>query len=182
MTAPGSCKLPTVRPGSASRAPPKNSSTPGRTCQPARSYEPGDLVFFGQSSEVTHVGMVVRSGEMVDAPDPGAFVRTEPFPTTIGRSWGEDVYLGATRPAAAEAGAMRRDHACPHLRQRGWIASGRATYASSNRPAAARHARSLTVAHVAPILAVLLVAARLARAHRSVVLRAVALRPWVRGR
>jgi cell wall-associated NlpC family hydrolase len=64
--------------------------------------EPGDLVFFGAStSDVTHVGMVVRSGEMVDAPDTGAFVRTESFPTTIGAAWGEDVYLGATRPAAS---------------------------------------------------------------------------------
>jgi cell wall-associated NlpC family hydrolase len=64
--------------------------------------EPGDLVFFGAStSDVTHVGMVVRSGEMVDAPHTGAFVRTEPFPTTIGAAWGKgDVYLGATRPAS----------------------------------------------------------------------------------
>lgn len=63
--------------------------------------QPGDLVFFGASdSDVTHVGMVVRSGEMVDAPHTGAFVRTEPFPTTIGAAWGEDLYLGATRPAA----------------------------------------------------------------------------------
>jgi cell wall-associated NlpC family hydrolase len=64
--------------------------------------EPGDLVFFGSStSDVTHVGMVVRSGEMVDAPHTGAFVRTESFPTTIGASWGEEVYLGATRPAVS---------------------------------------------------------------------------------
>lgn len=67
--------------------------------------EPGDLVFFGASTnDVTHVGMVVRSGEMVDAPHTGAFVRTESFPTTIGAAWGEEVYLGATRPAASGSG------------------------------------------------------------------------------
>jgi cell wall-associated NlpC family hydrolase len=63
--------------------------------------EPGDLVFFGSSTaNVGHVGIVVRPGVMVDAPHTGAVVRTEPFPTTIGASWGEDHYLGATRPAA----------------------------------------------------------------------------------
>ncbi len=67
---------------------------------PSAPLQPGDLVFFGpNTSDVTHVGMVLRPGEMVDAPHTGAFVRTEPFPTTLGAEWGEDHYLGATRPA-----------------------------------------------------------------------------------
>jgi cell wall-associated NlpC family hydrolase len=68
--------------------------------------QPGDLVFFGTSAtNVTHVGMVVSAGGtdavMVDAPHTGAYVRQEPFPTTVGAAWGSDVYLGATRPASA---------------------------------------------------------------------------------
>jgi cell wall-associated NlpC family hydrolase len=73
--------------------------------------EPGDLVFFGGGpQDVTHVGMVVRPpppggppvARMVDAPHTGAFVRTEPFPTTVGAAWGGDIYVGATRPSAAK--------------------------------------------------------------------------------
>ena len=65
--------------------------------------QPGDLVFFGPAGGgVTHVGMVVDpSGEMVDAPHTGAFVRLEAFPLTVGARWGGDIYLGATRPAGA---------------------------------------------------------------------------------
>jgi cell wall-associated NlpC family hydrolase len=63
--------------------------------------QPGDLVFFGQSSgDVEHVGIVVRAGEMVDAPHTGTVVRTEPFSTTIGAAFGSERYLGATRPVA----------------------------------------------------------------------------------
>jgi len=39
---------------------------------------------------------------MVDAPHTGADVRVEPFPTTIGASFGSgDVVIGFTRPAAS---------------------------------------------------------------------------------
>lgn len=72
---------------------------------PGTVLEPGDLVFFGDGpSGVTHVGLYVgvRDGKamMVDAPHTGADVRVEAFPTAIGTSWGSDVVVGFTRPAA----------------------------------------------------------------------------------
>jgi cell wall-associated NlpC family hydrolase len=58
--------------------------------------EPGDLVFFGAGpADVTHVGIVVGAGEMVDAPHTGAVVRIEPY------AWPD--YLGATRPSSSGA-------------------------------------------------------------------------------
>lgn len=50
----------------------------------------------GSSIDVTQVGIYVGNGQMVDAPNIGAEVRVESFPTAVGASWGTDTYLGAT--------------------------------------------------------------------------------------
>ncbi len=63
------------------------------------------MFFGGGDSEVEHVGLYVgtEGGQavMVDAPHTGADVRVEPFPSAIGAGFGDETYLGATRPAAA---------------------------------------------------------------------------------
>ncbi len=52
----------------------------------------GDLVFFGSStSNISHVGIYLGNGLMVDAPHTGALVRVESY------NWSN--YRGATRPA-----------------------------------------------------------------------------------
>jgi hypothetical protein len=48
------------------------------------------------TSDVTHVGIYIGAGEMLDAPHSGAKARVETFPTTVGALWGDDIYLGAT--------------------------------------------------------------------------------------
>lgn len=68
---------------------------------PGNPVEPGDLIFFGGGpSDVTHVGIYVGNGQMVDAPHTGADVRVEATPTTPGASWGTDVVVGVTDPTA----------------------------------------------------------------------------------
>jgi len=64
----------------------------GPTVLDDETVVPGDLVFFGSSSQaVDHVGIYVGDGEMIDAPHTGAEVREEAadWPTLV----------GATRPA-----------------------------------------------------------------------------------
>ena len=77
----------------------------GARLPPGAPLEPGDLVFFGGGpGDVEHVGLYVgvQDGQavMVDAPHTGADVRVEPFPTTIGASFGGEGFVGATDPAA----------------------------------------------------------------------------------
>lgn len=64
------------------------------------ALEPGDLVFFGEGPyDVTHVGIVVDpAGRMVDAPHTGARVRIDGFPALEGSRWGDELFIGATRP------------------------------------------------------------------------------------
>ena len=81
----------------------RTSTTPRRSWRRAQSLEPGDLVFFGGGPDsIDHVGLYVGvvNGQnvMVDAPHTGADVRAEPFPATVGSSFGSLLYVGATRP------------------------------------------------------------------------------------
>jgi cell wall-associated NlpC family hydrolase len=60
-----------------------------------KSPQPGDLVFFGSGpSDVSHVGIVVSPGLMIDAEHPGTVIKTTPFSPKIGSSWGSDKLIG----------------------------------------------------------------------------------------
>jgi cell wall-associated NlpC family hydrolase len=60
---------------------------------------PGDLVFFGGSAvDVSHVGIAIGDGEMIDAPYTGTVVRIDQVPVTPGAPFGTETYVGATRP------------------------------------------------------------------------------------
>jgi cell wall-associated NlpC family hydrolase len=61
---------------------------------------PGDLVFFGQSAtDVSHVGISLGAGRMIDAPYTGTVVRVDGgVPNAPGTAWGGERYIGATAP------------------------------------------------------------------------------------
>ena len=66
---------------------------------PGDPLQPGDLIFFGATpTDVTHVGIYIGDGQMVDAPHAGADVRVETAPTVPGAAWGGEVVVGATDP------------------------------------------------------------------------------------
>lgn len=66
----------------------------------------GDLVFFGSSTHgISHVGIYIGNGQMIDAPHTGAQVRTENY------QWGD--YVGATRPTDNTGQSMLQPAATP---------------------------------------------------------------------
>ncbi|MEQ3552887.1 C40 family peptidase [Pseudonocardia nematodicida] len=64
------------------------------------ALQPGDLVFYGTTKKVRHVGMYIGSGRMVNAPTFGKPVQTAWY------RYDGDEYLGATRPASIGIGAL----------------------------------------------------------------------------
>jgi cell wall-associated NlpC family hydrolase len=61
---------------------------------PVNRVEKGDLVFFSNGSEISHVGIVAGNGVMLDAPHTGAKVSYANFPMQIGAKWGGDTVAG----------------------------------------------------------------------------------------
>ena len=55
--------------------------------------KPGDLVFFGRGNYISHVGIYLSSGRMVDAPRPGSRVKVQDF----GSRFGSLAFYGARR-------------------------------------------------------------------------------------
>jgi len=60
---------------------------------PLNKLQPGDLVFFGRHRYISHVGIYLGNGRMVNAPHPGARVKVESF----GSMFGSEAFYGARR-------------------------------------------------------------------------------------
>ena len=113
-TAPASRSWPSRRPASSCRAPRGPSRQAGQEVAPD-SLKPGDLIFF--NSPVSHVGIYIGNGKMIEAPQSGDDVKT----SSVARRM--DDAVGARRspesssrpPGAEESGPAARtagpDHA-----------------------------------------------------------------------
>lgn len=64
----------------------QGQSSIGQLISNRADLQPGDLVFFGSSSYIHHVGIYVGDGKMVDAPDFGQVVKVEPLDNDY--AWG----------------------------------------------------------------------------------------------
>ena len=70
----------------------QNQYDAGPAVPPGSTVEPGDLVFFGSgTNDVSHVGMYVGDGLMIDAPHTGSVVRFD-------RVAGFEPIVGVTAP------------------------------------------------------------------------------------
>ena len=58
-----------------------------------KNLKPGDMVFFGRRGYISHVGIVIGNGRMVNAPRPGARVKIQGF----GGNFGSLAFYGARR-------------------------------------------------------------------------------------
>jgi cell wall-associated NlpC family hydrolase len=68
----------------------------GPAVPPGATVEPGDLVFFGSgTNDVSHVGMYVGDGLMIDAPQTGSVIRFD-------RVAGFEPIVGVTSPGAGQ--------------------------------------------------------------------------------
>lgn len=66
--------------------------------QGVKNWQPGDLLFFSDGKEISHVGLYVSPGVMLDATHPGAHVELSSFTPTIGSKWGSDTLAAVHRP------------------------------------------------------------------------------------
>jgi len=74
---------------------PRTADTQYRTgprVPPGQPLLPGDLVFYGTTTHIHHVGLYLGTGLMIDAPNTGQVVKIEPYRHP------NDDYIGATRP------------------------------------------------------------------------------------
>ena len=74
----------------------------GPHVSPALALLPGDLVFYGTTTHIHHVGLYIGTGHMIHAPTFGQPIQISPH------RWPTDDYLGATRPNIRHSAPLTR--------------------------------------------------------------------------